>query len=163
MTVNILRLDPNYNSVSVHHWWTKRAYLLGSSTLKNMTPPLICIYENFFSSAAAPFAFWIRWFQFLTALETFHICLRKSLNFPTYIGFPYLRICLPLSLKKLKSIHNRRIWTGIQCVLLIPGQRRFYGVIMGYFDPIKRPLKLMPRPWASGSRQILIRLSNDPL
>ena len=35
---------------------------------------------------------------------------------------------------------------------------RFYGVIWGYFDQIKRPLKLMPRPWASGSRQILIGL-----
>ena len=54
-------------------------------------------------------------------------------------------------------------YTCIQCVLLIPGQMRFYGVIRGYFDPKKRPLKLMPRSWASGSRQILIGLSNDLL
>ena len=36
--------------------------------------------------------------------------------------------------------------TKIQCVLLIPGQMRFYRVFWGNFDLIKRPLKLMPRP-----------------
>ena len=38
-----------------------------------------------------------------------------------------------------------------------------YGVIWGYFDLIKVTLKVMPCLWASGSKQILIGLSNENL
>ena len=51
----------------------------------------------------------------------------------------------------------------VQCVLLIPEQMPFYGVIWGYFDIIKVTLKVMPRLCASGSKQILIGLSNELL
>ena len=51
----------------------------------------------------------------------------------------------------------------LQCVLFIPEQMPFYGVIWGYFDLIKVGLKVMPRPCDSGSKQILIGLSNGLL
>ena len=36
-------------------------------------------------------------------------------------------------------------------------------MIWGYFDPRKRPLKLMLGPWTSGSKEILIELTNELL
>ena len=49
----------------------------------------------------------------------------------------------------------------VQFVSSVPGRFAFYGVIGGYFDLIKVPLKVILCPWASGSKQILNGLSNE--
>ena len=49
----------------------------------------------------------------------------------------------------------------IQCLADLTDFFVFYVVIRGCFDPRKRPLKLVPRPWAFCSKQMLIELSND--
>ena len=51
----------------------------------------------------------------------------------------------------------------IQFVSRVPGRFAFYDMIPGYFEPRKIPLKFMLRLWASSSKQILIRLSNELL
>ena len=49
----------------------------------------------------------------------------------------------------------------IQLAQLIFGRFAFYAMIRGYFNLLKVALKVMLPPWASGSKQILIELSND--
>ena len=51
----------------------------------------------------------------------------------------------------------------IQLSQLILGRFTFYAMIWGYFDMLKVALKVMPRPWASGSKHILVELSNELL
>ena len=51
------------------------------------------------------------------------------------------------------------VYTGI---LIHPRQKRYsllslYDVKLGYFDPTKNLLKVVPQPWASSSEQIWIR------
>ena len=46
---------------------------------------------------------------------------------------------------------------------MFQGQFAFYVVILGYFDPLKLQLKVMPHPWLSGSKRYELDLSNDVL
>ena len=43
------------------------------------------------------------------------------------------------------------ILCNIQFFSSVPGQFAVYAMILGYFDQLKVPLKVMTRPWASDS------------
>ena len=53
--------------------------------------------------------------------------------------------------------------TELQLVSLIPKRFVFYDVFLGCFDLLKVTLKVLLRPWGSGSKQILIGFSNEIL
>ena len=52
------------------------------------------------------------------------------------------------------------ILCNIQFFSSVPGQFAVYAMILGYFDQLEIPLKVMLPPWASGSKQKLNGLSN---